>query len=346
MNFEQLKRAILTLTGFTQLQANVLRHVSELPEAERALELAVLAGAFSPGAASVDALTSWLRVSQGGLDRPMRAAVVRLTAQKLKTFAAVGTLIESWNAGSAEARLALQQEWIDAPVAPTGSAHGLYMAAAREVDAAALPKTAVHGGAPTPKPLAPGYLEVGLLLLRELRGDASPAEQKEIDAVLAQLETVTKVTIGSLPPNATRTSVPLRVLNMVCNEARTVFRAPDKVGSALRPGVKLVAQSMKGDVERQRRFLRALDAELVRLDAIASLSRLDRHTSAAVLACPWRGVVEGKVKLWLMRLAGERYALLYKPKHHWDVLEGDRDSVLASVPDALFPGAIAALIDG
>jgi hypothetical protein len=60
-------------------------------------------------------------------------------------------------------------------------------------------------------------------------------------------------------------------------------------------------------------------------------------------ACLWRGFDGAKVTMWLVRLSDERFALLSKPGARWALTEGDRDAVLATVPDAHFPAAVAAL---
>jgi hypothetical protein len=60
-------------------------------------------------------------------------------------------------------------------------------------------------------------------------------------------------------------------------------------------------------------------------------------------ACLWRGVDGAKVTMSLVRLSDERFALLSKAGARWALTEGDRDAVLATVPDAHFPAAVAAL---
>jgi hypothetical protein len=78
-------------------------------------------------------------------------------------------------------------------------------------------------------------------------------------------------------------------------------------------------------------------------DAKLQFSKVSEQPSAAVVASRWRGAEKGKGSHWLAELAGGSFALLWKVKGKWRLVEGSRDDVLASVPDSHFEAATRAL---
>lgn len=93
-----------------------------------------------------------------------------------------------------------------------------------------------------------------------------------------------------------------------------------------------------------KQFLTALDALILLEDAKLKLGDVSVKPSAAMVASRWRGAEKGKGSHWLVELANGNFALLWKVKGKWRLVEGGRDEVLASVPDAHFKAATQALL--
>ncbi|MBL8937603.1 MAG: hypothetical protein JNM69_23780 [Archangium sp.] len=93
-----------------------------------------------------------------------------------------------------------------------------------------------------------------------------------------------------------------------------------------------------------KQFLKELDALILLEDAKLRLGEVSVKPSAAVVACRWRGAEKGKGSHWLVELASGNFALLWKVKGKWRLVEGGRDEVLASVADAHFKAATQALL--
>lgn len=93
-----------------------------------------------------------------------------------------------------------------------------------------------------------------------------------------------------------------------------------------------------------KKFLTALDALILLEDAKLRFREVSVKPSAAVVASRWRGAEKGKGSHWLVELANQNFALLWKVKGKWRLVEGGKDEVLASVPDAHFKAATQALL--
>jgi hypothetical protein len=90
-------------------------------------------------------------------------------------------------------------------------------------------------------------------------------------------------------------------------------------------------------------LLAATDEELRRLDLVQAVrERCERELDATVVSAVLRSGKSGKVQLWLARLTEGRYGLLWKERARWRWTEGDRDTVLGTVPDAFFEAATTA----
>ena len=133
----------------------------------------------------------------------------------------------------------------------------------------------------------------------------------------------------------------LSVARLAAAAARRAVRNPAATSVALCAAVKLVARLERAAAEaRLRGFLGALEAELVRLEAAAAVAdRIDPELGVAAVL--WRGVEEGRVASWLVRLtAARRYGLLARVAGRWRWFEGGRDDVLSNVPDRHFEQAV------
>jgi hypothetical protein len=358
---ETARRALLALDSALPLRAaqviDALEQLGDEAVVELPLVLEVLRGGATPG--TFDGVSAWLRLREGSMDPGLRAALVRLVSARVFTLTRVAELQARWR-DDPEGRAPLRDEVLATPVPPMGNAHSLYVASARAMPSSVWPRRPVHDGGPAPKLLARGYVEAGLAALTQLRPRLTPPDAAVVDAALPHLERVVASGLrqpvvpmaghataleaaNALGPELKPRSAPLKVLRSVITEARLVLHSPDKVGTATRAAMKAMAQALADDPAAQRGWLEALDAELVRLDAVAALERLEKVPSGPVRACPWRGVDGAKVTMWVVEVTDERFALLSKPGARWVLTEGDRDTVLATVPDAHFPGVVAAL---
>ncbi len=92
-----------------------------------------------------------------------------------------------------------------------------------------------------------------------------------------------------------------------------------------------------------RRFLEKLDALIQLEDAKLQFSKVSEKPSAPLLAARWRGAEKGKSTHWLVELSNGHFALLWKVKGKWRLVEGSREDALACVPDAQLKAAVNAL---
>ena len=91
-----------------------------------------------------------------------------------------------------------------------------------------------------------------------------------------------------------------------------------------------------------KRWLEQVGDELRRIDTIFAVDESRLLTSAPVDRAIFRGRVgdgEGAVATWLARLISGRHGLLWRCGPAWRWLEGERDEVLAHVPDEHFEAA-------
>jgi hypothetical protein len=93
-------------------------------------------------------------------------------------------------------------------------------------------------------------------------------------------------------------------------------------------------------------FLEALSNELRRLDVVTLVHRFDLPLQGTIVATAWRARNGSKLSHAIVRLDGDRYGLLAKTKGRWTWVQGTRDDVLASVPDALMESAVASVVGG
>lgn len=94
-----------------------------------------------------------------------------------------------------------------------------------------------------------------------------------------------------------------------------------------------------------RRFLEKLDALIQLEDAKLQFRKVSEKASAPIVSGLWRGAEKGKSSHWLVKLANGRFALLWKVKGKWRLVEGTRDDALASVPDSHLKDAVNALAE-
>jgi len=142
----------------------------------------------------------------------------------------------------------------------------------------------------------------------------------------------------------------LSIARLAVDAARRAVSNPAATRVAVSAAVKLVVRLERSSVRslseadgRVRRFLYALDDELLRLDAVAALEEHTGFADADVDATLWRRAEGTRVVTWITRLGTgitRRYGLLTKQGGRWRWFEGSRDDVLAQIPDELFADAV------
>lgn len=143
---------------------------------------------------------------------------------------------------------------------------------------------------------------------------------------------------GASSRNFTAMSPALRVAQAVAFEAEVT--ETNDVGGR---GARTACVNAVAVLSKPRRFLEALDTLILLEDARLQFSKVSEQPSAEVVASCWRGAEKGKSSHWLVKLANGRYALLWKVKGKWRVVEGTREDAIASVPDAQLKDAVAAM---
>jgi hypothetical protein len=104
-------------------------------------------------------------------------------------------------------------------------------------------------------------------------------------------------------------------------------------------GTSIKAAVMWGLELGEEWWLAQLDEALMLADARAAFEKRGQRTSSPLVHLVWRGG-DKTTRLWLVRLASGQYALLAKLGRNWTTVEGDLQSVAATVPDAWFARAM------
>jgi hypothetical protein len=146
---------------------------------------------------------------------------------------------------------------------------------------------------------------------------------------------------GASSRNLTADSPALRVAQGVGLEAEQAD-ANNVGGKGAREACERAA-ALLAQPGQARRFLEQLDALIQLHDAKLQFSKVSEQPSSPVVAGLWRGAEKGKSSHWLVKLANGRYALLWKVKGKWRLVEGSKEDALASVPDAHLKEAVGAL---
>jgi len=83
---------------------------------------------------------------------------------------------------------------------------------------------------------------------------------------------------------------------------------------------------------------------VLHLEALTGRRDEEKVLPVPSVATPLRGLTEGKPTHYVMVLADGRFAAFGKVGARWQVQVGDRDTVLACLPDTLFAAAVAATV--
>jgi len=237
----------------------------------------------------------------------------------------------------------------------TTEAHPVLRAALKAAPAAARPQT-VHGGGPPPH-LAPRELaRLAIWCGERLASRVEPGVAEEYARALEEARQ--NVADPELPRrypyslgNVRYPTVPLSVGELAVDAARRAIRNPAATRVALCAQVRILVILEKAWArvaglpvnDHVRELLVALDEQMVRLELEVALARYAPGRMTDVEAVLWRGLEGQRTGHWLVRLHGERHGLLTKLKGRWRWLEGNREEMLASVPDALFADAARGL---
>jgi hypothetical protein len=93
-------------------------------------------------------------------------------------------------------------------------------------------------------------------------------------------------------------------------------------------------------------FLDALAREIGRLDAVTLVRAQKLRPSAPIVASLWHGRAGAKITHRVVVLEGGGHGMIAKTKGRWTWLEGTREDLLATVPDAMMELAVEAVLGG
>jgi hypothetical protein len=166
---------------------------------------------------------------------------------------------------------------------------------------------------------------------------------------------LTEAEIATLKEESPAPEVPLALELVRCATApagflpigaSAIIRGMFAYASIARGSAALFCGAATGRAEpRVKAFLDELDSEILRRELLSLLAKREISPSAPVARVLFRPAGSGRLPaLVLARLENQRYGLWVKLKARWDWIEGDRDHVLASIPDAHFDGAMNATL--
>lgn len=217
------------------------------------------------------------------------------------------------------------------------------------------PRRPFHMGGPPPKIDAYGYVYAALWLaeLAEPDVDARDAEgfRASVDAAKRQLRRAKEERLQNPDTTTLRTSdakkvsrIPAKIGAWAAHEALNWSTRPIYAGGAARPSAaNYVRHLMKRAPDRVAVFLAELDRRCLHFELLSVLYDREMTTSADIKTTLWRGHKDDKVTHWLMRLANDSFALVFKEKTRWRLCEGSRDDVLAHINGEQLESAVRAL---
>ncbi len=208
-----------------------------------------------------------------------------------------------------------------------------------------------------------GYLALALLAAEHVSKQVPPSERArftrwvELGQRVAKKQELSKKDEALLTAEMPYVRLPSRAISQAFTAQTPTLRVAQGVGleaeeaDAHNVGGKGAREACARAVEvlsksagAVKKFLAALDALILLEDAKLKLGEVSVKPSAPVVASRWRGAEKGKGSHWLVELSNGNFALLWKVKGKWRLVEGERDEVLASVADAHFKAATQALL--
>ncbi|MCA9568453.1 MAG: hypothetical protein KC656_11445 [Myxococcales bacterium] len=238
-----------------------------------------------------------------------RRVLARLLLGRHVTHAGAFTLVEELVAMAPEAREARVQELDARSRLPSlDGVHSLLANALRAIPPELWPTEPLHAGETRPDIGVPGYPALARALQSWVDDPALKDRMRQAE------------------------------------ERETAQRRPDMMGASLRPHLQAVVRALAAS-ERPTdatELLVRMDDELRRLDIVQALAKRKQTPSRPVAAAVYRGADDKDVRVRLARLDDGRFGLQCKLGGRYRWIEGDREDVLASVPEDWFADAVAA----
>ena len=300
---------------------------------------------------SVFTLYHLVRNAPAAVSVAVREALMRRVAAKQLTDGKMMAIVREIGEADEATRDRLVAELLTPLEKPSlAGVHTLLVHAVRAAPAEALPAGPLHRGEPAPSIGAQGYTPLALFLARRYFEDELTPEQREIyDGLVREARAILEGGTSAGKTHDPERGWPpaLRLAAAAGKDARLSYSRPDSVGTSTRSAITQAVKQLdeRGELDRLRVFLQALDDELRRLDVEDALRKKKKEPSSPVACALWRAGEGKKVLFWLARLEDGRYGLLSKIGRRWAWTEGDRDHVLATVPDDRFEAAVMAAAD-
>lgn len=219
-------------------------------------------------------------------------------------------------------------------------AHGIYVAVARKAPADAQPKTAPHLGGPMPELSVFETVELAISLAR-LATSKRPSD--ECDALITRAVRVLSLVRAGQEKTATTADREIPKPASSKGPAFTLARAAVKeawtTDHVSGRGTSIKSGAPAGLELDAAWWLTQVDEQVMRCDARTAWERRGQKTSSPIARCVYRGG-DASTRLWLAQLESGPYALLVKLGRTWNTVEGDLDSVTATIPDAWFARAM------
>lgn len=236
---------------------------------------------------------------------------------------------------------------------PFEGAHGLLLGALKVSPPESHPASPFHGGGPALVIDAEAYVRSALWLAKRIAPHVDPRDGEEFAAWVALAER--QLAVGPKDTSKQRevyavdagkvTRIPAKVGAWAAHEAGNWAWRSRYAGGAARPSAANVARFYAKKLPSELApYLKELDALCVVLDAETAMRDRKHATKSKVANVLWRAHEAGKVLFWLLRLEDGDLALFHKEKTRWRLVEGARDDVLATVPEAHFAAAVNAAL--
>lgn len=232
------------------------------------------------------------------------------------------------------------------------NAHHLLAAALKVAPIEDHPPRPFHGGGPAPKVDASAYAHATLWLATRVEPLLDVRDRDTFDrhvaAARAELAAPRadpgRLTMLRLADAKTSSRVPCKVALWAACEAFNATTRSIYAGTPTRAAASNVTKLLvKKRPDTVRAFLAALDALCVHLDALTALRAKDQAPPTRAISTPFRGLTGGKPTHYVLALEDGGYCLFGKIGSRWQLVPGDRDTVLATLPDELFPAAVRAV---
>jgi hypothetical protein len=218
------------------------------------------------------------------------------------------------------------------------NAHGIYVTATRKAQKASLPKEPVHLGGPVPELTILETVEVALAMARHALEKNPGAEAKGL-LTLAERRLAWERTGSKKAEPQVIIPAPSKAKGPAFALARAALMEACNTGRVSSRGTSIKAAVMWGLQLGEAWWLTQLDEALMLADARAAWEKRGQKTSSPLTHLVWRGG-DKTTRLWMVRLASGQFALLAKLGRNWNTVEGDLESVAASIPDAWFARAM------